>query len=230
MSALILDTETTGIDEPEVIEMAWLGPLTLGPLEGPMGPTCGGSQSFRPSKPISLGAMATHHIIDSDLLDCPPWQGWIAPAGIEYLIGHNCDFDWKALGQPNLKRICTLALSRHLWPQLDSHTLTAMTYHIYEPAHARAMVRAAHSAVADVTLCHHLLGRIWIEVGKPCDWEAMWQISELARVPTTFSFGKYKGERIDQIRRTDRNYIQWCLSGKCDLVNEDPYLRKALTN
>lgn len=222
MSAIVLDTETTGIDAPEVIELAWLGPMAI-PSEWLVGSpgVHGGCQRFRPSKPIGLGAMAAHHIIDSDLADCPAWDGWELPDHIEYLIGHNVDFDWKAISSPSVKRICTLALSRYLWPQIDSHTLTAMTYHIYEPAHAREMVRAAHSAAADVQLCHHLLGRIWLELGKPATWEDFWLISERARVPTVMTVGKHKGMPIKDV---PRDYKQWFLRQP----DVDPYLAKAL--
>ena len=222
MKAIIIDTETTGIDQPEVIELAWLGPIDS-PSEWLVGSpgVGGGSQLFRPSKPISLGAMAAHHIIDADLEGCPEWQGWQPAEGVDYLVGHNVDYDWRALGCPELRRICTLALSRHIWPTIDSHTLTAMTYHIYQHAHARELVKRAHSAVADVTLCHHLLGRIWLECGRPNTWEQFWQISERARIPTVMPVGKHKGMPIKDV---PRDYKQWFLRQP----DVDAYLAKAL--
>ena len=51
--------------------------------------------------------------------------------GIEYIIGHNVDFDWRMLSQPKVRRICTLALCRSLWPLADTHTLAAMIYHVH---------------------------------------------------------------------------------------------------
>lgn len=224
MSAIILDTETTDAESPEVIELAWLGPLLT-----PMGDARGTCIRFKPAKAISLGAMATHHIIDADLIDCPPWLGWQVPADVVYLVGHKVDFDWKAIGSPNIRRICTLALSKSIWPSLDSHTLTAMTYHIHPHHIAREIVKNSHNAAHDVQMCHELLRRIHDEVGKPESWEQFWRISEQARIPTVLSFGKHKGRLIKEIRREDPSYINWCLSGKCDLVNDDPYLRQALT-
>lgn len=65
--AIILDTETTGLDAPEVIALA-----NTTAFEGPTNLTGAiGLQYFKPSKPISLGALATHHIIDEDLSDAP---------------------------------------------------------------------------------------------------------------------------------------------------------------
>ena len=51
-----------------------------------------------------------------DLIDCDPSYTVKLPPDAEYIIGHNVDFDWKALGQPNVKRICTQALARHGCP------------------------------------------------------------------------------------------------------------------
>ena len=115
-TATILDVETTGIDEPDVIELAWMGPIhAFTPPDQSIE-----QRRFKPRKPIALGAMAAHHIFDEELASEPEWSGSWMPPG-EYLIGHNCDYDWKAIGSPPMKRICTLALSRRLWPDLDSH-------------------------------------------------------------------------------------------------------------
>lgn len=104
--ALILDTETTSIEEPEVIQLGFLGPVeTLSPAALDQSVQL---LRFKPLKKISLGAMATHHIIDADLEHEVPWPGsWSPPAGTQYLIGHNVDFDWKAIGSPQFARICT---------------------------------------------------------------------------------------------------------------------------
>src|SRR5437773_8093810 len=106
--AMLVDTETTGLDEPHVIQLAhskpflWSEEITAGDYTVRM---------FKPGKPISTGAKAAHHIIEADLTDHPSWSGSYY-LDAEYLIGHNIDFDWQALGeQPLVKRICTLALA-----------------------------------------------------------------------------------------------------------------------
>ena len=50
-------------------------------------------------------------------------MGFRLPEGIEYLVGHNVDYDWKVIGQPEIKRICMLALCRSFFPALDSHSI-----------------------------------------------------------------------------------------------------------
>lgn len=219
MSAYIFDTETTGLVEPEVIEAAWLKldtPFNLHVLEG-------FEQRYKPSKPIDLGAMATHHIMDEDLVDCPPSSSFALPADCQYLIGHNIDFDWKVIGEPPVKRICTLALCRRFFPDADSHTQTAMMY-LFERDRARELVRNAHSALADVRNCRTVLDYVLANAGTVTEtvtWEFIWSLSEAARIPTKMTFGKHKGMQIDQL---PFSYKQWLL-GQADL---DPYLFKAL--
>ena len=121
---IIFDTEATDIKEPVLIEAAWLEVTGFAPL------TIGSQfvQRYNPGKPISLGALATHHILDEELVNCPPASSFTLPSDVAYLIGHNVDFDWQVLGQPPIKRICTLALARKLWPNLDSHSQSALLY------------------------------------------------------------------------------------------------------
>jgi exodeoxyribonuclease X len=237
VTAIVIDTETTGIDEPEVIELAWTGPLrSLDPPDEAIERT-----RFRPSKPISIGAMAAHHIIEADLADCPLWPGsWIPPAGTTYLIGHNVDFDWKAIGSPDLPRICTLALSRSLWSDLDSHSLSALTYHFTEHHEARELLRKAHDAARDVELCCRVLVQVLKALApRPLTWNQLWLASEKARCPERMTFGKLgpdgdwakanggKGMHCADVRRYDPGYYDWLFS-KCDQVRDDPYLQKAL--
>jgi len=232
MTSIILDVETTGIDEPEVIELAFMGPL-----DAPLSDASTIEYRYRPSKPITLGAMATHGIIEADLADCEPWSAsaFTLPSSTQFLVGHGIDYDWKAIGSPDIRRICTLALARAAWPTLDSHKLSALIYHLYPHGMARELVKGAHNAAADVGLCYRVLGALWDVAGRPDTWERFWQISEKARVPKVMSFGKFgpkngqPGMLISELRRKNPSYVRWLLSGACDQVNDDPYLQKALT-
>src|SRR5690606_28485197 len=141
MSAIIFDTETTGLDEPETIEAAWLRIETLAERKMPIDAF---HSYYKPSKRIELGVMAVHHIMDEDLESSPPSSDFSLPRDVKYLIGHNIDYDWAAAGKPEVKRICTLALSRYLWPEADSHSLSAMLYLLLRPQ-ARNLLKNAHS-------------------------------------------------------------------------------------
>lgn len=214
MSAIIFDTETTGLDAPEVVEAAWV----FIDVHGVTGE--GFNARFCPSKPISLGAMATHHIMDEDLVDFPPSSTFTLPDGVEYLIGHNIDFDWAAIGKPEVKRIDVLAMCRALWPDADSHQQSAMLY-LLERGTARASLVGAHSAHADVLTCHKILLHVLAKVAPIESFERLWEKSEAMRVPTKMTFGKHRGELIKNV---PRDYKQWLLKQP----DVDPYLAKAL--
>ena len=98
-NAIIFDIEATDKDNPVLIEAAWVALDSISPF------TLGEEfhQRYNPGKPISLGALATHHILDEELVDCPPASSFTLPADATYLIGHNIDFDWNAIGQPDIK-------------------------------------------------------------------------------------------------------------------------------
>lgn len=215
--AIIFDTETTRIDYPEIIEAAFVSVADVKTLA--MGDDF--LQRYRPQSTISLGAMATHHILPGDLVDCPPSHEFKVPTDVRYLIGHNIDFDWRAAGAPEgVRRICTLALCRSLYPEADSHSLGAMMYLLFGE-HARTCVKSAHSAMVDVLMCRMVLAHI-LERRLSCSsFEELWEASEEARVPKTLTFGKYKGSPIGEI---PADYRQWLLR-QADL---DPYLRTAL--
>lgn len=228
MSAIILDTETTDADDKrEIIELAYIGafaaPADVLDHHAPS------VFRFKPSekRPISYGAMAVHHIIPEDLAGEPPWPGkWPLPAGVQYLVGHKVDFDWQGIGSPpEVKRICTLALSRYLYPLLDSHTLGAVMYMTSGSRNlARGILRFAHGAAHDVEIVAwvlpKLMGALSDKGNTVNTWEQLWQISEIARVPTVMSFGKHKGMAIKDV---PRDYKRWMLNQP----DCDPYLAMA---
>ena len=215
IEAIIADTETTDKEgDIEVLELAWACWKS----------TASHRALYEPSTPIRWGAMAVHNILPQDVLGQGHKPSRDAykdlPVGLRYLIGHNIDFDWKALGCPPVNRICTLAMSRALWPECDSHTLSAMTYFIQgaNPA-TRDKLRSAHSADADVALCAELLAVI-LSVAKITTLEALYEFSEDARVPKIMTFGKFRGMPVSAV---DRGYSNWYRKQP----DTDPYLLEA---
>ena len=213
--AIILDTETTGFEEPEVIELAWqVWPCETKDVN---------LFHFKPSKVIEWGALATHHILQSSLdsTPLPSSRAWEALPPASYLIGHNVDYDWKALGCPEGKRICTQAMARAVWPKLDSHKLGALIYFAFGASEStRAIVKGAHSAGDDVWMCKMLLEVIISTAKIDDDLEALYLFSEECRIPKVMAFGKYKGEPISAV---DRGYMNWYRRQP----DTDPYVLEA---
>ncbi|MCI3945504.1 3'-5' exonuclease [Pseudomonas syringae] len=222
MTAYIFDSETTGFIEPQLVEAAW---LKLGDV-GFLSIADQFLNRYKPGKPIELGALATSHILDEELAECPPHTEFAMPADTAYIIGHNVDYDWRVIGQPDIKRICTAALSRRLWPEADSHSQSAMIYLHYRDQ-AAGLLRNAHAALDDVKNCRLLLAKIVDALSEKLGrqvtgWEELWELSEDARIPTVISFGKHKGMEISKL---PSDYKRWLLS-QAEL---DPFVRKALS-
>jgi exodeoxyribonuclease X len=215
--AYIVDTETTGLVEPmEPISLAYEAVLSLQPL----GTEPVVEQFFKPSKLIEWGAMATHGILMSDLEGHPPAASCRLPTDCTHLIGHNIDYDWKVLGKPGVRRICTLAMARSAWPTLDSHSLSALMYYTQGATPAtRELLKSAHGAAVDVGLVALLLPTLLDEFGV-ATVEALWAASEEARIPKVMSFGKHRGKPICEV---DAGWVAWYRRQE----GTDEYLLKA---
>ena len=224
MRALILDTETNSLNGYP-IEIAYV-PCSFeqGVLE--INQNLAFDEYFSCPEPIELGAMATCHILESDIADKPSYEVFRLPENTEYLIGHNIDYDIQAIklcdSSINVKGICTLALARMVWDELETHNLTAMYYNVMSAdlEKARKHLRNAHNARWDIYFTGVVLQAI-VEKLAIKDMNSLYQMSEIARIPKRITFGKHKGELIDEL---PDSYIDWLLKQP----ELDPYLMKAL--
>lgn len=238
--AIVFDTETTGFSaDAQIIEAAWLE-VALALDSQPISIGDGFEQRYKPTVPIDYAAMATHHILPDDLKDCPAPDSFALPA-LSYLIGHNVDYDWKMVGSPeHIKRICTVAMARKLWPD-TSHKLGAMMYFLTDTGlmeelrdgghvtmfDIREQLKDAHSALADCHMCAALLGCIINELHfrrgfEIASWDDVYAFSEQSRIPDKIDFGKHSGMLITEL---PYDYKVWLLTKATDL---DPYLRAAV--
>lgn len=230
MTTYILDTETTGLIDPHMTEAAYSivdiidGKVIV--LQEPR------SKRFNPMKEISLGSMATSHICDEDVANETPHTEFKLPSSVDYLIGHNIDYDMQVLKNAGVthtpKLICTQAMVSHLLPTLESHKLVALLYHFHKDI-ARQQARQAHAAIADIYFTQLVLGSL-IDLANSqghtiTDVASLYDFSQMARVPTHMSFGKHKGAAIADLAATSdgAGYLKWLL--KQDSV--DPYLAQA---
>lgn len=229
MTALIFDTETHklhgDIIEAGAMEVTF---FEIGKHKELYPSQFEYTKRFKPSEPISLAAMAVHHIVDEDLIKCPSFTKFKMPKDVvEYLIGHNIDYDIAAVNRTGtdtrgIKAICTLAMARYLWPTLEAHNLTALAYYVGSDRKAtRRGLRNAHSALNDCKTTLSLLMKI-VKEKEIKSFEELYEFSEQARYPTHIFYGKYKGWAIKDMDDYD---LGWLLSR-----TDEPYLRISLQN
>lgn len=227
MQAIILDTETHNLNGLP-IEIAY-APIQIdhGKLSLDRELIFDQLYSIGDEK-ISYASMAVHHILESDLIDQPNFSTFTLPKETTYIIGHNIDYDIRAIQQcgvdtSHIKAICTLALARLVWPNAEAHNISALIYMISKGSEkARDMLKGAHRADADIILTANILMHIVYQL-KIQNIEELFEASEDARIPRSINFGKHRGTAIVDL---PADYVQWLLRQE-DL---DPYLRKALEN
>ena len=225
MQAIILDTETHTLNGLP-IEIAY-APIEIeaGKLSLDRSKMFDQLYSIGDEK-ISYAAMAVHHILEADIVDQPNFGTFTLPTETVYIIGHNIDYDIRAIqtcgvDTQHIKAICTLALARLVWPDAEAHNISALIYMISKGSEkAREMLKGAHRADADIILTANILMHIVHKLNIQTI-EALFEASEDARIPRSINFGKLRGTAIIDL---PSDYVQWLMRQE-DL---DPYLRKAL--
>lgn len=226
MQAIILDTETHTLNG-QPIEIAY-APIQISDHKITLDKSQLFDQLYSVDEPISFAAMAVHHILESDLENKPHYTTFKLPEDTLYIIGHNIDYDIRALEKcgvdsTRIKAICTLALARLVWPNAEAHNISALIYMISKGSEkAREMIRKAHRADMDIILTANILMHI-VHHLKINSIEELYAASEDARIPRSINFGKHRGTAIADL---PADYVQWLMRQE-DL---DPYLRKALEN
>jgi DNA polymerase III epsilon subunit-like protein len=155
------------------------------------------------------------------------------------LVAHNAKFDIAMLeseGIKVLKFICTLRVARYLDKEnkIPEYNLQFLRYYLDLDIDAHA-----HEAEDDVKVLHALFLRLLDKVKESIKEEdheksadlvasneksddlvaskAIEKMIEISRTPSLFNkfnFGKHKDERIEDVMKTDKRYLEWLLSEK----------------
>jgi len=142
-----------------------------------------------------------------------------------YLIAHNISFDLGMLKKEgfinSMKLIDTLRCSKHLFPDSNYHRLQYFRYSLglykdeQKEADKHGIVIKAHDAIGDVIVMKLLLSKLVAKVKEQYPHiNPMVKLEELTNTPVfmkSFKFGKYKGDQIEDISRSDAGYIKWML-------------------
>lgn len=165
LSFVVLDFETTGLS-PRRAEVVEAGAVHVdGARPGRVF-----DRLCRPLRPIPAGASAVHGITDDDVRECRPFRDHLEELldflGDRVLVAHHARFDTSflriaaacaGLPRPSNPVLCTVRLSRRLFPELARHDLESLCRHHGIPRAARH--RAAEDARATAALLDVLLER-----------------------------------------------------------------------
>ena len=242
---VLFDTETTGNqDDDRIIQVGAMVVGAKGEVEV-YDELCSSDVA------IKVEAMELHNITPDVIEDKAPFKStkfWSDMMTLNsennYLIAHNIKFDLGMLEKEGfvnqMKLIDTLRCSKHLFPDSNYHRLQYFRYslELYKEEQAEAqkhnIIIKAHDAIGDVLVMKLLLSKLVVRVKeKYAGVNPMVKLEELTRTPVMmkhFKFGKYKGEEIADIARSDAGYIKWMMKS-LDLDEDMKYtLERVLEN
>ncbi len=156
MNYLFLDTETTGLNDPRLVSLAYTlydeSMISYG--------------LFKSAKPISEEAMSVHHITDKMLKnkplfkDSPDFHKLQKLCDENYIVAHNAQFDIRVLKNEGIiidekYVLCTYQLAKKAYPQAPCHKLQFLRYYLGLEVDA-----IAHNAMGDVMVLQALFDRV----------------------------------------------------------------------
>lgn len=214
---IFIDTETTGTDaEDRLIQVAY---RTTDNIDV--------NEFFKPELPIKIAAMAIHHITEKMIADKPSFTN--SPtyqdlekrfASGEIFVAHNAKFDIAMLEKEGLKIgsfIDTLKVARALDPhsKIESYAMQYLRYLLSIEIEA-----PAHDAWGDILVLEQIFYRMLkkiMETKNMTQDEAVDFMIDISSKPSlirSINFGKYRGEKLENIAKNDPGYLKWLLGQK----------------
>ena len=225
MNLTFIDTETTWIEQEDVIIQLWL----INEVDWKVIQRINSFFSNWERK-ISLKSKATHGILEDSIKNFPIFS----PLTPEYklinnlsrttiFVGHNIQFDIGMLAKSWLKidrYIDTLQVAKHLMQDEEdefenSYRQEILKYYLMEKWIVFPDVKA-HDAMGDTQIVEVIFGYLFeltkntFALGK--NEEAIDKMLELTQTPILLKkirFGKHRWQTFEQIAQNDPSYLQW---------------------
>lgn len=238
---VFFDLETTGtnIVSDRIVEIAYHKVSPNGKEETK-------SMRINPGMSIPPGATAVHHITDADVADCPTFKEVAREIVKDIegcdLAGYNSNrFDIPLLAEELLRAEVDVDLSKRKFVdvQVIFHKMEARTLAAALKFYCDKDLTDAHEAQADTLATYEVLKA---QLDRYPDLQN--DIEFLSKFTTQnnnvdfsgkfiyndkgeeiFNFGKYKGQKVEDVLKTDTGYYGWMLNGDFSL-----HTKKVLTN
>lgn len=222
MNIIILDTETTDLQNARLIQLAYKD-LATGEII---------NELFKPPTSISFGAMATHHITEEMVSDKQSFGESLHYNKLfkildgAVVVAHNAKFDLQVLkneGVDVYAHIDTLRVARHLLKS-EQYSLQYLRYSLG----LNVTGVQPHDALGDIivleALFNYLKSAVKDRFNLAHDEEVAEKMIELTKVPVilpVLNFGKYKAIALEDVVVRDRGYLQWLYDGESQKKESD---------
>jgi DNA polymerase III epsilon subunit-like protein len=180
---------------------------------------------FKPPVPMTVKSMSVTHITNKMIEDKPAFRESQMKKDLQdllqtgVLVAHNAKFDIAMLEAEGVRApryICTLRVARYLDEKgvIPEYNLQFLRYYLDLEVPGNA-----HDAEGDVNvLCavfERLLQKIMKETGdREQALEKMIEISSKPSLYKVFNFGKHKEKTIEEVMKTNPDYLDWLLNQK----------------
>lgn len=199
---LVLDTETTGLEDPiGIVEIAWQL------LDWDLNLISKFDSLVYTDIEIAEEASATHGIREADLVGAPRLFELPFPEDPVILVCHNIRYD-KPLVEPYLNivdELCTVMTSRRLLPDADNHQLGVLAVHCDLPR------TIAHRAPSDVLTVVNLLK--YLLEGTGWDFARLLEFFKQDFIYKEMPIGKHRYKHCSMVPRA---YFYWILGEDFD--------------
>lgn len=216
---IFFDTETTGNGELDrLCQIALKERGVAAPIANAI---------YKPPLPISIDAMAVHHITEKMTEGRPSFSDAPEYTALKELfeqkdtvaVAHNASFDIGMLAREGIaprRIICTYKVASRIDTEekMGGYKLQYLRY-----LFGLEIDAAAHDAWGDVlvleSVFERLLSMMMDNLGnEEAVLAEMIAISARPMLFTTLRFGKHNGKRIEDVVRTDPSYLRWLLGEK----------------
>ena len=199
ITALVIDTETDQGRDARPIQVATINATTGYEWMA----------YFNSGRAISPVVTRIHGITDKDVAGLARFELDKFELS-DYLIGHNVRFDWKVIGRPSAKLICTVRLARLAFPEWHRYSQSKCIEQLQGVEAARDLTVAAHDALGDARMCYLLYQACCERLGiETTDFVTAYKLSNTANPIAKMPFGKHKGEAIKTL---PIGYVKWLLA------------------
>jgi exodeoxyribonuclease X len=209
MNIIFLDTETTGLENGRIVQLAYKK----------RGDDSMFIEYYKPPIPIEFGAMGVHHITEEMVIDklsfseTETFKELPKILNNSILVAHNAKYDINILkneGVETKRYICTYKVAYRLYDFPD-HKLQSLRYRWG----VKIIEAKAHDASGDVMVLEKVFEYMIKDYSfknKISEEEAVEKFIEISSEPNllrTINFGKSRGVSFDEIRDKDFSYLEW---------------------
>lgn len=208
----VVDSETTGVGaEDKAVEVAgFLWDFDSEKKEAQL--VRHYTSLVNPGIPIPPEASAIHHLTDEDVADAPKIDDAMMPFfddDFDFVVAHNCAFDRRFMDFGQAPWVCTLKLSRAVYPDAANHKNQYLRYLLGLPklVHSYSAQAAAHRALYDSEVTSYLFHHLILKATTDNPIEKMISLSNNPSLLKVCRFGKHKDKLWKDVPRDYLDYI-----------------------